>query len=276
MAAMSTLSVLNRGFLHKLQESIEKNLARYRRNESWLEDWAGDEPWELPTSIEVAEPLKLLLPTEKDLFDFENAVRLHKALPTLTPVQAQDPRLWTRLTHVELWNYMRLRWPIERYENKEKAVGRMREQYFVAQRQSRALIRNGAARLWWAARLTYDPDRANAYELTHVLLKSLDIAKNLLERNFGRAPTLTRTFLDFVLRNKHECLASGNSSRLVVRHLTKALNFHGGICVLDCMSPKELNAFLDSEKAKAIERIGAVAVGGGDVEDHRRWSRLDL
>jgi hypothetical protein len=45
-----------------------------------------------------------------------------------------------------------------------------------------ALLRNGAARLWWSAHLSYDPDRENQYELTAVLLARLDTAKNLLER----------------------------------------------------------------------------------------------
>ncbi len=249
---MAKLTVFNHRFLHRLLEAVPENLPKYEEDESWVEDWANGESWELPTACELAAPLKLMRLTGKEFYDVENAIALHKALPSLTPVQAQDPRLWARLTHVELWDYMRQRWPIERYKNKDESfrVGRIRERYFVTQRQSRALMRNGAARLWWAAKLTFDAERDNPYELTHVLLKSLDLAKNLLERNFGRAQRLTHTFLDFVLKNKEECLENGNESRLLVRRMTKALNFHGGICLLDCMTRKETVEFLTREKAK--------------------------
>ena len=100
-----------------------------------------------------------MMPADDCLYDVENAVRLHKALPSLTPVQVQDPRLWARLTHVELWQYMRTRWPVERYDKRDVAIGRVRERYFVTQRQSRALVRNGAARLRRASKLTFDPER---------------------------------------------------------------------------------------------------------------------
>jgi hypothetical protein len=125
-------------------------------------------------------------------------------------------------------------------------------------------MRNGAARLWWAAKLTYDPERSNAYELTHVLLSSLDIAKNLLERNFGRIPRLMHTFLDFLLRNKKQCIDSGNSSRLVVRHLTKALNLHGGVCVLDCMNRRDTATFLQAEMQKALQSRNGQARADSD------------
>ncbi|HEV8071510.1 MAG TPA: DUF6339 family protein [Planctomycetaceae bacterium] len=268
---MPVLKAFTKQFVHRLEVAIEDNLARYQEDDPWVAQWAGNESWEMNTPCEIAASLAMALPDETNLYDLENAIRIHKALPSLTPVQAQDPRLWTRLTHVELWKYMRARWPIERYlQKKEAAIGPIRERYFVAQRQSRALVRNGAARLWWAAKLTFDPNRDNPYELTHVLLTSLDIAKNLLERSFGRSPRITRTFLDYLLRHKDECLQSGNRSRLIVRHLAKALNFHGGVCVLDCMTPREIVSFLNAQKDRleANGELAGVAPDSGDeLED---------
>ena len=137
----------------------------YAEDESWVEDWAGDAAWEFPTPCEIAAPLELLFPDEGNLFDLENAIRMHKALPSLTPVQAQDPRLWTRLTHVELWEYMRARWPVEKYLEPEPNLSPIRDRYFVAVKpHSRSLVHNGASRLWWAAKMTCDPDRDNPYE----------------------------------------------------------------------------------------------------------------
>src|SRR5262249_35492451 len=162
----------------------------------------------------VARPQAKLAPPEgEDLRDLDNAIRLHKAFPDLTPVQAQDPRLWVRLTHVELWGYMRARWPVERYlSDRGRAERVVLERYFVPQRQGRALLRNGAARLWWTAKVTFDPKRKNPYELTGVLLSKLDIAQQLLERNLGRIPALNHAFLDYLLRHKQDCLDNGEKS----------------------------------------------------------------
>ena len=146
---------------------------------------------------------------------------------------------------------------MEKYLEPEVNLSPIRDRYFVVQRQSRALVRNGAARLWWAAKMTCDPDRDNPYELTHVLLSRLDIYKNLLERNFGRAMGVTRTFLEFLLLNKEECLSSGDKPRQLVRDLSKAVNLHGGICVLDCKTSTALMDFLKREKDRLATRDGA-------------------
>ena len=253
---MGHVNALNRQFMNRLLEAVADNLDRYTEEESWVEEWAGDAVWEFPTPCEIIASLELLPPDDENLFDLENAIRMHKALPNLTPVQAQDPRLWTHLTHVELWDYMQVRWPGNRYPEAERNVKWVQSHYFVAQRQSRALVRNGAARLWWAAKITCDQDRENPYELTGVLFKRLDIFKNLLERNFGRATTVTRTFLEFLLLNEEECLSSGDKARRLVRDLSRAVNLQGGICVLDSKPSTALMDFLNREKDRLVAKNG--------------------
>ncbi|HYC60717.1 MAG TPA: DUF6339 family protein [Thermoanaerobaculia bacterium] len=121
---------------------------------------------QLVSAVELKAPLDLLLPEGTDLKDIENAMRLHRALPHLTPLQARDPRLWTRLAHVDLWTYMRDRWPVERFaDDADKRIRFVEGRYFVARSESRALLRNGIARLWWTARLSYDGNRQNRTNL---------------------------------------------------------------------------------------------------------------
>jgi hypothetical protein len=250
---MPKLKALRENFVTHLQGTIRSNLDKYLLDEAWVPKLSSFDNGQLATLFDV-KALKLVLPEGEELYDLENAIRLHKALPNLHPVQAQDPRLWVRLTHVELWPYMRKRWPVERYfPDRGKAERYVLSRYFVAQRQSRALLRNGAARLWWTAKLTYEPGRSNPYELTGVLLSSLDIAQQLLERNFGRIPGLSHTFLDYLLRNKKECMANGDKSRILVRRLAKALNFYGGMSVLDCMSSQQIVSVLDKEKEQIVK-----------------------
>ena len=127
-----------------------------------------------------------------------------------------------------------------------KAERNIRDRYFVAKNESRALLRNGAARLWWSARLSHDPGRDNPYELTSVLFTYLDITQQILERNIGRASAVVRGFLDF-LRVNSELLAGGEANRAGIRSLAKFLNLTGGVCVLDCLADTEVIGILQRE-----------------------------
>ena len=248
------LQILKESFLERLRTAVPQNESRYREGKTWLHEFAGPAPWAINTGL---EPLKLSLlePDGNDLKDLQNAIRVYEALAFLTPVQARDPRLWTRLAHVELWGYMRKRWAVERYRSDPTKLGRfIVTRYFIAQNQSRALLRHGIARLWWYARLTHEPDRSNPFELTGVLLDQLDITQTLLERNLGRIPHLLSGFLDFLLRHGQELLGSGDGKRSRIRHLAKYLNQYGGVTLLDCLTRTEIIALLEDEHAKIIAK----------------------
>src|SRR5208283_3276101 len=207
---MKPIPVLREAFTNKLLGTIPDNLSRYKQEKPWLQEFGGGSPWELPTNLVPAQPLDILDPEGDDLKDIANAIRMYSAFPTLTPLQARDPRLWTRLTHVELWSYMRRRWPVERHvADKGRATRFVEARYFVARNESRSLLRNGAARLWWSAKVSYDSSRQNPYELTGILLSSLDITQQILERSLGRAPAIVHGFLEFLQINP-ELLGGGN------------------------------------------------------------------
>ncbi|HXO27762.1 MAG TPA: DUF6339 family protein [Thermoanaerobaculia bacterium] len=253
---MPQLRVLRQSFVNRLIGSIRENLVRYKRADPWLPEFARGSQWELETYIEQSEEIALVDPVESDFRDLENAIRLHRLLPGLTPLQARDPRLWMHLTHLEVWSYMRRRWPIEKYlADPAKAERNIRDRYFVAKNESRALLRNGAARLWWSARLSYDPDRNNPYELTSVLFTYLDITQQILERNVGRASAVVRGFLGF-LQNNSELLSGGEANRARIRALAKFLNLSGGVCVLDYLTGAEISGMLTREydRLRDVER----------------------
>jgi hypothetical protein len=205
--------------------------------------------------VETEPALDLLDPDGDDLKDVENSIRLHKALNMLTPLQARDPRLWTRLVHVEFWPYMRKRWNIERFQKTPSKIPNfITSRYFVAQNQSRALLRNGIARLWWYGKVTFDPDRSNPYELTPVLLNQLDITQQILERNLGRAPSVLNGFLEFLYRHTDQLLGSGDKKRTHIRHLAKHLNLYGGSTLLDCLSRTDIIAILEEEHGRILAK----------------------
>ena len=151
---------------------------------------------------------------------------------------------------------MRRRWRLEESAAKDRnPKGYILERYFVRSRESRALLRNGLARLWWYGFLTYDAERDNPYELTAVLLSQLDIAQQILERSLGRNRDILHAFLAFLLA--HPELSRGDKARETIRALAKRLNLHGGLCVLDSLDRSDIrqwleDAFGSSQPAAAV------------------------
>jgi hypothetical protein len=248
---MNGMTVFKEAFVNSLRGSVAANLERYADASSWVHEVSLSRQRDLRTSLELRSPLELLEPSDGELKDVENAIRVHKALPPLTPVQARDPRLWTRLTHVEAWSYMRKRWPIEKHlSDRDRALRFVESRYFVTQAQSRALLRNGIARLWWTAKVSYDDARDNPYELTAVLLSTLDITQQILERGIGRASDVLAGFLEFLNRHRAQLLTGGEQNRARIRKLAKFLNMSGGVSILDAFSQPQIIALLEAELAR--------------------------
>lgn len=250
---MSSLAIFKSTLVNALRSSIPMNIDKYLHNDTWVAEVSTRSNRDMQTGVEPIETLYLDFPENGNLKDIENAIRFHKALRHLTPLQARDPRLWTRLTHVEFWPYMRLRWPVEKHMANRGRVARFVEsRYFVPQSQSRALLRNGIARLWWTAQLSHDPDRENPYELTTVLLSTLDITQQIVERSMGRANNIIKGFLEFLLRNSGTLLTGGNKNRARIRRLARHLNMYGGVCVLDLLSQNEVMDLLEKELSRIL------------------------
>ncbi len=109
------------------------------------------------------------------------------------------------------------------------------------------MLRNGLARLWWYGHVTHDPERVNPYELTGVLLFTLDITQQILERNFGRIEHVRTGFLEFLLTNKMKLIGPGDKKRMYIRQLAKYLNLRGGITLLDSLSKSDVSCVLEED-----------------------------
>ncbi len=95
--------IFKSNLVHSLRSAIHINLDKYHLDNVWVSEVFARSERDIPTGVEPLECLFLDSPKDGQLNDIENAIRLHKALRNLTPLQATDPRLWTRLTHVEFW-----------------------------------------------------------------------------------------------------------------------------------------------------------------------------
>ena len=237
------MKYLKSTFLEQLKHDVPRNVDFYSSPAPWLETYAKSQRYALETNLRLPPNFKLHPPTaDGERRDIENVRLVYDALRDLTPVQASDPRFWTFLTHITFWEYMRARWDVNSVKDEQK-VEYILGHYFVRTGSSRSLIRNGIASLWWYGYLTYDPERRNPYELTSILLKKLDIARNLLERNLGRNRLILHSFLEFLLEHP-EMTDAGNQGRKAVRSLVKSMNVQGGVCILDDLNRREFKGML--------------------------------
>lgn len=220
----------------------------------------NDSQWE--STIEVPDGgIVLDVSDEKNIVDLdvENAITLYESFGNLTEVQASDERLWTYLCHVDLREYVIMRWPLkitpEEIESdgnaKQRAISYILEHWFVGG-SSRGLRRNALARLWWATHLTVAPWERNPerfaslhsddkYRLTRTMFATQDIFQQVLERSIGRDDSILITVLD--------CIADlEKGGRLPVRdeirEVMKELNLISGVKNLTLLTQKDLKALV--------------------------------
>ncbi|RAV17812.1 DUF6339 family protein [Paenibacillus contaminans] len=235
------LNYISDSSLDELKVNIFSNLEKYKSDEVWLDQYFRGTAWSFTSKIRI-ENIDLHMPQSSTLhFDFENTKKIYTSLKRLSIIQATDERLWTYLTHTTFWNYMRKRWPVESYLEKEKPVDAIKERYFFMANRDRALIRNGIARLWWYGYVSYDENREDPFELTKVLLSKLDIAQSLLERSFSRNPDITKAVLS-VLKQKEQ--DSSLIDRENFRNLMMYINQLGGVTILDTLDREDLEGLV--------------------------------
>lgn len=266
--------------LDSLQKNISENIEKYKKNSVWVEQYFTDKEtprYYFETDIEI-EDYKLTIGDSST--DFENAKIIYEAYKDkINPVQASDLRLWAYLAHVQHWDYMRKRWPVEvededdgEEENgkkspREKAIDRVKTRYFFG---SKSFARHGIARLYWSAYLTYDENnKENPYEYTEFLFSEQDIFTSLLERSYARNKVIVLAALKALKKNSN---LSRDDKRLFLAKLNQA----GAITVLDFLDETQASELClklmdevikiptlnEGSKFKVYNKITGVAYGG--------------
>jgi hypothetical protein len=232
------LNYISDSSLEELKVNIISNVEKYKSDEVWVDHFFEGAVWSFPSTVRI-DTVDLHMPQSSTLhFDFENTKKLYTALKGISVIQATDERLWAYLTHTTFWNYMRRRWPVESYLDKDKPADAVKERYFFMANRDRALIRNGIARLWWYGYVSYDEERDDPFELTRMLLSKLDIAQSLLERSFSRNPDITKAVLSVLKQKEQE--DSSFIDRENFRSLMMYINQLGGVTILDILDRNDL------------------------------------
>lgn len=179
-----------------------------------MSSYPGDAILESNT-IETEGSLPRLDPEHSDL---ENAKKLYEHYPSLDVTQASDKRFWAYLAHVTFREYVQLRWgPKGTWSDvkddegaKQKAILNIRDHWFVMG-NDRKLRRHALAKLWWAVRLTCNPDEADPklaehtakdpYVYTEILLSNEDLYSAIMERQIFKSPQVRYGVLEFIRQN---------------------------------------------------------------------------
>ena len=240
-------AVFKQSVVDSLKSTINQNLSKYiSEDECWISDHFGDRSLYANTKLPDLPDDLLLIPDGSNLYDRENSERFYEFLSGLTPAQAADPRLWTYLTHVKYWKYMKARWPIADIgDNPEqitaksnKRVGTITSRYFLMGDKARGLTRNGISRLWWAGYTCHDRSLKDQYSYAKALFANQEVHASLMERAFSKNRGIIQPVLS-VLTTHFE---NGNpfDEREKIRDLGKYLVLLGGAMVLDVLSPQEI------------------------------------
>ncbi len=234
--------------LDSLQKGIADNLEKYESDSRWIDQYfiENETPrYYFDTGIETAD--YELVPGGPET-DFQNAKIIFEAFKgKLNLVQASDLRLWAYLAHAQHWDYMCKRWKINMPDEEDEAddgkktardkiTDRVKTRYFFGASRGKAFVRQGIARLYWGAYLTYDESNANPYEYTEFFFNKQDIFSSITERSYARNKVLVLAALKELKKNPE-------LPREDIRLFLAKLNQAGAITVLD---------FLDGSQAQQL------------------------
>lgn len=195
-------------------------------------------------------------PNGENLYEYENARSLFEAYKDLSRTQATDARMWTYMSHVQYWDYMRVRWPSDPNKDKTDLAKYILDHWYVNGISAKSISRHGIASLWWGAFVTYDGNREDKYELTKELFSRQDYKRHLLERSTMRHIPLVHAILEHILENK-DIFEDFWAER--VRFLTRKIHFMSGYKVLSVMSKEDIKDILENLKEDTSQVIGRVS-----------------
>lgn len=185
--------------------------------------------------------------------DYKSAVQIYEAFKDLEPIQASDERLWTYLSHVDLYSYMIKRWNAVHKGAAKDDKDYILDHWFLSSYAQSSLMRHAIAGLWWSVYLSIDNTmRDNKYDLTKILFRQLDFpTRTLGTYKLGRHKEAVIGILEFIKENDDLFKTKfENKTRFVTKHL----NLVGGIKPISYYD----RHFFKSELQKVSDKISAI------------------
>ena len=245
-------------FAEELELGVEVNLSKYLdpefRWEVEFKDYIRDLDFEEP---DLSELVNYSSPGSEN--DFEVAKRLYLAYRNITPLQAKQKQFWQYLSHVQLYDYMRRRWP--KVNSPDCPASYIEEHWFYSQ----GLIRNWLEGLYWSVQTTVVEREGEEPDFTYT--KFLFSDQNIRNRGFAAAPYVMGNkeavkgvcrFCIEELKKKEDGLDSVFDKYFEYRFqggVIQAINKLGGLVELASYSEDDFYQFL-VENRDQIKSIG--------------------
>lgn len=234
------IRLLNDSALRALKRNIHENIPNYQSADaSWMDAYFSDKRTTFESKLDDVD-IELLLPSIEDRkkYDGINAARLHSSFPSITPAIATDERLWATLCHKKFYTFMQARWPVSITQKTQTFDGIVQQRYFFYRPDPRkSQERNGLARLWLSADMTFDPARNNPYELTEVMLQNTNFVFHLFGRKFSGNKDILQGTLEAILMLEKEF--DKPVSKTPITEYGRRLNLIGGASLLDLWSKED-------------------------------------
>ena len=245
-----SLKYLSDSALFQLSDSISENIDRYIRD--GFEDYASREGWDISLKIDFDRDLLATLDTTRQRaiveIDLTNSIIVGKALENLTPSRANEERIWVRLSHLEAFEYSRIRW----LTGKEGAdLYPAIKKHFFAPTQTHIRDDHALSRLWWNYHIARTCMREDIDRALKLILKTADIRSNFVERIWMNS---RKKFAAAVLRamETQEWITDAEQN---FREFMKVLNRQGGGIVFEALSESEADAFVQQCADQAMVRL---------------------
>lgn len=242
---MIPLALFRHSAVALLHKDIRTHLPRYRAGD--FEFLAQDPSRFIESKCQIDEDRLLDVHcSADDANEVACCLAVADGLNGVTPYLARDERLWVRLSHIELLQYSRTRWPIP--NNDEEAVVHVQKHFFA--KGGRGIERDHSiSRLWWMAIVASKVEGLKRSEALEALLYQSDVRANIIERPSTSQNT---ALLSALLIQLHKSLKSDQAlfERKKFRVLMKRLNLNGGVKLLDVLAVDDLQQMV-SEAAEA-------------------------
>ncbi|MCY3594843.1 MAG: DUF6339 family protein [Bacteroidetes bacterium] len=244
------LKYLSDSALSQLRNSIPENIDRYIGN--GFEEYASREGWDIPLKINFDKKNLATLDTTRQRaiieIDHVNSIIVGQALEDLTPELANEERIWVRLSHLEAFEYSKVRWL---HGKKDEDLVSAIETHFFARSPTKIRDDHALSRLWWNYHIARTCMPGNVDKALELILKTADIRTNFVER-IGMSSR--RDISGAVLRamDTQEWITGTQQN---FREFMKVLNRQGGGIVFEALSESETDAFVRNCADQAMGRL---------------------
>ncbi|MEE4623179.1 DUF6339 family protein [Pseudomonas alliivorans] len=252
---VSEFSYFSVAKLDQLKKDVVMNLERYRTGD--FLDLSRDNGWNIKSDL-VSVELELLSSLNNlegtAATDFDASVIVHRSLKGMTPALAMEPRVWSRLAHVQCFNYTRNRWKLS---GEDRVQSEQVLRHFFGSGRNGIRDDNAISRLWWNMHIASIADPLDPQGALRLILKTADIRQAIVERpNTASRMPLIKAILRSMQNDPWVTSTESSFRRLMVE-----INLSGGGVLFENHDDLMVDGFVSGCVEKARRYLEDAKIG---------------